>query len=91
MTFLWTSCKIVAVVNLRSRGQVNAAAPAKVRLIPCGLRRANRILSSLLNIKREAAAAMKQKRGFPQADAALPKIKEVISLKVKEYEREADK
>ena len=41
--------------------------------------------------KKEAATALKQKRGFPQADAALRKIKEVIGLKVNEYEREADR
>jgi hypothetical protein len=41
--------------------------------------------------KKEAAIALKQKQDFPQADAALRKIKEVILVKVKEYEKDADK
>jgi spermidine synthase len=41
--------------------------------------------------KKEAEAAVKQKRNFPEAAATLRKIKEVVLLKVKEYEKEADK
>jgi spermidine synthase len=41
--------------------------------------------------KKEAAAAVKEKRNFPEAGATLRKIKEVVLLKVKEYEKEAEK
>jgi len=41
--------------------------------------------------KKEAEIAVKQKRNFPEAGATLSKVKEVVFLKVKEYEKEADK